>query len=111
VIVVHTTIPLDPDRDEAFADRVATLVDHSRSEDGTVRYHAARDVADRDLLHFVEAYEDAAAAAAHADSEPYRRFVEALPAVVAGPIETTQFETDDVETAEFDAETAVAALD
>jgi quinol monooxygenase YgiN len=111
MIVVHTTIPLDPDGRAEFEERVAALVEHSRSEPGTLRYHAARDVADPTLLHFFERYEDAAAAEAHTDSEPYRRFVEALPSVAAGSIETTQFETDDVETVEFDAETAVDALD
>lgn len=103
MIVVHTSIPLDPARRDEAMDFVEPLVERSRSEDGTVRYRATEDVTEPNVLRFFEQYEDAAAAEAHQQSEEYRRFVEALPDLAAGQIETIQFETDDVEVVEFDA--------
>ncbi len=113
MIVVHTTIPLASGAEPALLDRIENLVEHSREESGTVRYRAARDLADPTLLHFFEQYEDAAAAEAHTASDPYRRFVEALPGAVEGEIETVQCQVDDdrVEVASFTAEDAVAATE
>jgi quinol monooxygenase YgiN len=111
MILVHTTIPLDPRREDELLGHIDDLVEHSRNEDGTVRYRALRDLTDPDLIRFVEQYEDADSAEAHTESEVYRRFVETLPDVVEGEIETVQYEIDDVAVAEFTAEEAVAALD
>lgn len=90
---------------------VTDLVEHSREEPGTVRYEVARDLTDPNLLRTLEAYEGAAAVEAHTDSAPYRRFVEALPELTDGEIETRQFETDDVTVTEVTAAVAVSALD
>jgi quinol monooxygenase YgiN len=111
VLVLRTTIPLAPDRVEEATDYVSDLVGHSREEPGTVHYEAARDLAEPHLLRFFEAYEDAAAVEAHTDSAPYRRFVEALPELADGEIETRQFETDDITVTEVSAAVAVSALD
>ncbi len=113
MILLHTTIPLATDAESALIDRIDTLVHHAREEDGTVRYRAARDLADPTLLHFFEQYEDAAAAEAHTASDPYRRFVEALPGAVEGEIETVQCQVDDdsVDVTSFTAEDAVAATE
>ena len=90
---------------------VAELVEHSRAEDGTVRYRAMTDVDDPDVVRFFEQYEDAAAAEAHAESDVYRRFVASLPDLVDGTIETVQITDGDVQTAEFTPADAVEALD
>lgn len=111
MFVVYTTIPFDPNRREELLEHVTELVTHSQREDGTVRYHAVEDVTDPDVLRFFEQYEDAAAAEAHTESDPYRRFTRALPEVVDGPIESVRFETDDFGVAEFTATDAVDALD
>lgn len=111
MFVVRTTIPVDPDRREKALELVTDLVDHSRGEAGTVRYHATTDVENPNLIRFFEQYEDAYAAEAHADSGSYRRFTEALPEFVDGPIETIQFEAEDVSVTEFTAADAVEALD
>lgn len=111
MLVVHTTLPIDPDRREKAMEHVAEMVEYSRQESGTVRYRAMEDVTDPNVVRFFEQYEDAAAAEAHTDSEQYRQFVEALPEFVDGEIETVQFEADAVDTVEFSATEAVAALD
>ncbi len=113
MILVHTTIPLGGDGESVLLDRIGTLVEHARAEDGTVRYRAARDLTDPTLVHFFEQYEDAAAAEAHTESAPYRRFVEALPGAVDGEIETVQCQVDDdrVGVTSFTAADAVASLE
>jgi len=90
---------------------VEELVDHAQREAGTVRYRAAMDVTNPSLLHFFEQYEDAAAAEVHAESEPYRQFMSALPEFADGSIETVQFETDDVHVSEFTATDAANAVE
>lgn len=111
MIVVHTTIPLDPDCGDEVMNRIDDLVERSRREDGTVRYRAMRDLTDPNLIRFFEQYEDPEAAEAHTESDEYRRFNELLPEVVDGEIETLQFETADVHAVEFTASEAVEALD
>lgn len=111
VLVVHTTIPFDPECREAAIALVADLVKYSRTEDGTVRYHAMEDLSEPGVVRFFEQYEDAAAADAHTGSEQYRQFVTSLPDLVDGTIETVQFEADDVDAVELSAREAVAALD
>lgn len=113
MIVVHTTIPLASGAEPALLDRIENLVEHSREESGTVRYRAARDLIDPSVVHFFEQYEDAATAAAHTESDTYRRFVEALPDAVDDEMETVQFQVDDdsVDVTSFTAEDAVAATE
>lgn len=112
MIVVLTTIHVDPDSRDELLDRIATLREHTRSaEDGAIRYYAMSDLQDDTVVRFFEQYEDEAAAEAHTQSQAYRRFVEALPESVTDDIETVQFATENVEVVEFTAEQAVAALE
>ena len=111
MIVVLTTIPVDQDYRETAVGYITDLVEHSTSEEGTIRYHAVEDITEPDLVRFFELYDDAEAAEIHTKSEPYRKFNEALPEFVSGTIETIQFETDDISVAEFTATDAVEALD
>lgn len=112
MFVVRTSIPVNPDQWEMAIDYVTDLVDYAQErESGTVRYQAVEDLAEPNLLRFFEQYEDATAAAAHDESDPYRRFVEALPEFADGEIETIQFETEDVHAASFTAAEAVEALE
>lgn len=103
---MHTSIPIAPNRREEALDRVGELVECSRSGDGTVRYRTMEDITDWNVIRFFVQDEDAAAEA-HTESAQYRRFVEGLTDLAAGQIETIQFETNDVQTVEFDAAEAV----
>ncbi|MEZ3115585.1 putative quinol monooxygenase [Halobaculum sp. MBLA0147] len=113
MIVVHTEIPIDPEREGAFRGIAAELVAHAeREEPNTVRYRASLSVDDPPVARFFEQYTGADAAETHQASEPYRRFNERLPALAAGEIETVQFEVPDdaVATATFAPEAAAAAV-
>ena len=111
VLINHTTIPFDPARRDEAMELVTNLLEYSKAEDGTVRYRAMTDVENANVVRFFEQYEDVAAAEAHTESDQYRRFVKSLPDLVDGEIETVQFQTDDVECAEFTASEVVSTLD
>lgn len=111
MIVILTTIPIDPNQQETAMSYITALVEHSKGEEGTVRYYALKDITETHLIRFFELYDDAEAVETHTNSEPYRKFNEALPKFVSDTIETVQFETDDVSVAEFSAMDAVEALD
>lgn len=111
MLINHTTISFDPEQRDEAMEQVRALVDHSRTESGTVRYRAMVDIDDANVVRFFEQYEDAAAAKTHTESEQYRQFVESLPDLVDGTIETIQIQSDSVERGEFTAADAVNALD
>lgn len=103
MFVVHTSIPLDPTRREEAIDRITELVEQSRDETGTVSYRAMRDLSEPNVVRFFEQFDDVAAAQAHTESAQYREFIEALPELTSGTLETIQFEADDVAVHEFQA--------
>ena len=111
MILVVTTIPMEAPVEDDAIEQLRTMVEASLAEDGTDRYWAARDITDPSVVRIVEQYRDAAAAEAHTATGEYRQFVEALPDLVDGEIQTLQFETDDVHDVSFTASEAVASLD
>ncbi|WP_135820898.1 putative quinol monooxygenase [Halostella litorea] len=88
MIVVHSSIPIDPDRFDEAKEFIATLAERSRAEDGTVRYRAMVDIEASATVRFFEQYEDEAAWTAHTESEHYEEFMDRLPDLVDGPMET-----------------------
>ncbi|MWG36622.1 putative quinol monooxygenase [Halomarina oriensis] len=109
---VYTSIPLDPDRVGdalAIVDEVAAA---SRENAGTVRYHASRDVLDPSAVRLFEQDEAGAATRAHLETDDDRPFVERLPDLVDGTIETVQMALDEPPaTARFDAEEAAESVE
>jgi quinol monooxygenase YgiN len=105
VIVVHTSIPIDPECYDEAIELIEDLTERSRREEGAVRYRATTDITDPYTIRFFEQYEDEAAVQAHTETEYYREFNDRLPGLVDGHIETIQFVTDEPpETYRFDAE-------
>lgn len=101
MIVVHAALEIDPgQRDEAL-DAVENLVEQTREEDGVIDYVAATEVANPDVIRFVEQYEDEAALEAHNESEHYREFEAQLPELLDSDenlldaIDVTQFVVDE----------------
>ncbi|NHN57708.1 MULTISPECIES: putative quinol monooxygenase [Halorussus] len=98
MIVVHAAVPIDSDRREEALERVRTLAEQSRAEDGVVDYHATTDLDDPNVVRFFERYEDRAALDAHGETDHYRDWMETLPDVLGGDvddIEVTQFAVSD----------------
>jgi quinol monooxygenase YgiN len=109
MIVIHSTVPFDPKQYEEARDLVRKLAAKSREEPGTVRYRAMADVDDEHTVRFFEQYEDEAAWRAHAESDHYQSFVDRLPDLVDGPMETINFvDVEDPHVHEFTAEEAAS---
>ena len=94
MILVHATVPVDPDSHDAAVDAIEDVVAASREEDGVLEYRAFTEVGDDDTFHFLERYEDDAAFASHAQSDHFMQFAGALPEFVAGEPELVRFEVD-----------------
>lgn len=100
MLVVHATFPIDPDsRDEAL-DLIDSLAERSRREDGVVDYRVATDIDDSNVFRFFERYEDEAAFEAHAETDHFQEFERALPDLLAGEPEVTQFDVENASTVE-----------
>lgn len=92
MIVLHATFPIDPSQRERALELAEMLVEESNEEDGVIDYRAAVDVQDENVLRFIERYEDEAAVEAHNESDHFAELEAALPDLLAGEPEVTQFE-------------------
>ena len=94
MIVVRARVPVKPDRREAALDAVADLAAATREEDGVLGYEAGVALDDPNVVTFFERYEDEAALDAHAETDHYREWLDALPEFLDGGVEdldVTQF--------------------
>ena len=107
MFLVHTEIPLDPDRRANALALVDDLAEAVRGVPGVVRYRPAVSTDDDCVLQFFEQYEDLDAVEAKESLPEYEAFAGALPDLAAGDLETVQAQLDDSPTAvEFDPEEA-----
>src|SRR6056297_1947466 len=105
-VVVHTTVPVKPDRRATALELVEDLLAQSQSEDGTLTYRASTGVADPNVVRFFERHEDGAALESHQESAAYERFQDALPDLLDGELETVTVDADGpVEVVRWDGET------
>lgn len=94
MLVIHATFPIDPDhRDEAL-ELVQELAEESRKEDSIIDYRVTTDVEEPNRFRFFERYEDEAAFSAHAETDHFEAFEEALPNLLSGEPEVTQFDVE-----------------
>ena len=101
MIVVHATVPVDPESREEAIEAALSVAEDSRNEDGVVDYHVAVDAADENLLRFFEQYEDEAAFGAHASSDHFAEFAAALPEFLDGEPSLTRFEVTEASEVEL----------
>jgi quinol monooxygenase YgiN len=104
VFLVHTEIPLDPDRRADALALVDDLAPAARDVPGVVRYRASVATDDDCVLRFFEQYADREAVEAKEALSEYEAFARALPDLAVGDVETVQAALDEPPTAvEFDA--------
>ncbi|WP_435178754.1 putative quinol monooxygenase [Halorussus sp. AFM4] len=101
MLVVHAIFPIDPDSHDEALDLITSLAEQSRDEDGVIDYRVATDIDDSNVFRFFEQYEDEAAFEAHAETDHFQEFEEALPDLLAGEPEVTQFDVADASTVEL----------
>ncbi|HKL30763.1 MAG TPA: putative quinol monooxygenase [Natrialbaceae archaeon] len=104
MIVVHSSIPIDPDHYDEATSLIRELVEQSRRENGTVRYRAMVDIEDTNTVRFFEQYEDEAAWTAHTETDHYREFTDRLPDLVDGRMETVNVVDGEAQVHHFTAD-------
>jgi quinol monooxygenase YgiN len=95
MLIVRATFPIDSDRRDEALELIETLIEHSQNEEGVIDYQVATGVDDPNLFRFFEQYEDEAAFEAHAESDHFQEFEAALPDLLTGEPEVTQFDVAD----------------
>ena len=74
MIVMHATVPVDPDSREEALELARDLAEASREEAGVVDYRVATDAEDPNLVRVFEQYEDEDAVDAHMASDHFESF-------------------------------------
>lgn len=108
MVIVHTSVPIKSEyRDQALA-MTKEIAEKSRKENGIINYRAMTDITNPNILRFFEQYEGVETAKAHSQTDYYEEWIEALPDMVDGQLENSQFEINGApETIHFDIEEAV----
>ncbi len=108
MIIVHTSIPVKPERRAEAIEAAKTLAENSRREDGTVNYRAMTDIQNPNLIRFFEQYENVEALEEHVEKDYYHAFNAELPNFADGEMETIQARVDESETVQFDVDDLLA---
>ena len=91
LVVVHVEVHVNPDGVDAFVRATRENAAHSLLEPGVARFDVAADAADPTRFVLVEAYRDAAAAAAHKETAHYRAWRDAVAPLMADPRRSRTF--------------------
>ena len=97
MIVIHASMPLDPEKRDEALDHIEELAGTVRAEEeGTLEYRATTDVEEPNVVRFFERYEDEAALGAHSQTDHYQEFAEMLPEWLAGEPEVIRFDVEEM---------------
>jgi autoinducer 2-degrading protein len=91
LLVVQVDVQVLTDSVEEFHAATGANATASRQEPGVVRFDVLADRADPAHLVLVEVYRDAAAAAAHKQTEHYQRWRDAVAPMMARPRSSVQY--------------------
>jgi len=71
MMIVQTSISIDPKRRAEALEMIRTVTEHSQKEDGVVNYWATTDVQNPNLVRFFEQYESVEAVEKHVETGHY----------------------------------------
>ncbi len=91
LLVVHVQVRVKAESVEAFRRATLANAEASRREAGVVRFDVVQDRDDPARGVLVEVYRDAAASAAHKETEHYARWRDTVADMMARPRESTKF--------------------
>lgn len=94
MIVMHATLPVDPDQHEAAVELVRDLASTSREEDGVLEYRVTEDLEDEGTIRVFERYEDEDALSAHMGSDHFASFQAEAASVLAGAPSLRRFDVE-----------------
>jgi len=85
LVVVHVQVHVEPGGVDAFVRATRENAARSLAEPGVARFDVVQDAGDPTRFVLVEAYRDAAAVAAHKQTDHYRAWREAVGDLMAEP--------------------------
>jgi quinol monooxygenase YgiN len=100
LFIVHVNVHVKPETAGAFIAATSDNARHSRLEPGVVRFDLLQISGEPERFLLVEIYRDAAAAAAHKETEHYARWRDAVVDLMAEPrssVKLTNLDPDDTD--------------
>lgn len=94
MIIIHSKFPIHENFRSECLDRVTSLVDDSRQEEGVIEYRASVAVRDETLVEFFERYEDMDALLTHSESTHFQEFMEDVSGWLEGESEIARYDVD-----------------
>lgn len=95
MIVMHASLPVDPDSLDEAVSLATDLAETSRTEEGVVDYRVGADIEDETTLRFFERYADDAAVDAHMNSQHFQEFQGEIASHLAGEPTLTRFDVSE----------------
>ena len=94
MIVMHASLPVQPEGREAALELVTNLAEQSRAEDGVIDYRVTTDAEEPDTVRIFEQYEDDEAVDAHMSSDHFQAFQGEIGAHLAGEPTLLRFDAE-----------------
>lgn len=94
MIVMHASLPVQPDSRERALELVTELAEQSRAEDGVIDYRVTTDAEDPNVVRVFEQYEDGDAVDAHMASDHFQAFQGEIPNILAGEPTLLRFDVE-----------------
>jgi quinol monooxygenase YgiN len=104
MLIVRTSIPIDPEQRANALETIRTVTEHSQKEGGVVNCWTTTDVQNPNLVRFFERYESVEAVEKHVETDHYAQFNDELANYVDGEMETVQARVEEVEMVQFGIE-------
>ena len=95
MIQINGTIRIAENAEESTISALVTMMEKSRAEDGCIDYTFGRDLSDPQVLLLFERWRDAAALAAHGQSDHMREFQKVMAANPPASRDLRRYETDE----------------
>ncbi|MFC0472558.1 putative quinol monooxygenase [Halalkalibacter kiskunsagensis] len=91
MIVIHAHIHVKHEKRDLFLEKVQSLIQHSKQEDGNTMYHLYEDTNDKSKFIMVEEWKDEAAVLLHNGTDHFKQFGEQAGECFATPPRVEQF--------------------
>ena len=97
MIIIHAGLQINPAKEEAFLNEVATLIKEARKEEGNLSYTLTKEIEKESTYKMIEAYEDMAAVDKHNQSAHFQAFVGKAPEYLVAPLDVKVYDATEVQ--------------
>jgi len=97
LIIIHATMTVKEDKQEAFLQYVQQLVNDTKKEAGNITYQLTKNTAETNVYTMVEVWNDMEAVALHNKSEHFVGFTQKAPEFLAAPLQVDVYDGQKVQ--------------